>query len=117
MRIIDLLQDNSIKLDVKVKSKEDAIDTLVNLMSNTGNISDINKYKQCVLEREKIGTTGIGEQIAIPHAKTDAVKKASLAAMVSKEGVDFDSLDGEPVKLFFLIAAPDTKRMIFKMCK
>lgn len=74
-----------------------------------GNLLDKDEYRACVLRREEEGSTGIGEGIAIPHAKTSAVKAPGLAAMLVKDGVDFDSLDGEPAKLFFLIAAPDTK--------
>lgn len=108
MRITDLLQASGIALDAKVTSKSDAIDTLVDLMVTTGNISDKEEYKKAVLAREASSTTGIGESIAIPHAKSAAVKSAGLAAMVVKDGVDYESLDGQPAKLFFLIAAPDT---------
>lgn len=108
MRITDLLKANGIALNAQVTSKSEAIDTLVDLMVTTGNISDKEAYKKAVLAREASSTTGIGESIAIPHAKNAAVKSAGLAAMVVKDGVDFESLDGQPAKLFFLIAAPDT---------
>ncbi len=108
MRITDLLKSSGIRLDGKPKSKAEAIDTLVDLMAGTGNISDKAQYKQAVLAREAISTTGIGDNIAIPHAKNAAVKHAGLAAMVVKDGVDYESLDGQPAKLLFLIAAPDT---------
>jgi PTS system fructose-specific IIC component len=108
MRITDLLKANGIALNAQVTSKSEAIDTLVDLMVTTGNISDKEEYKKAVLAREASSTTGIGEAIAIPHAKSAAVKSAGLAAMVVKDGVDFESLDGQPAKLFFLIAAPDT---------
>ena len=108
MRITDLLNPGAIALDVKVSSKAAAIDTLVDLMDKSGNLSDKTTYKQAVLARESSSTTGIGEGIAIPHAKSGAVKKAGLAAMVVKSGVDYESLDGQPAHLFFMIAAPDT---------
>lgn len=108
MRITDLLKANGIALNAQVASKAEAIDTLVDLMVTTGNISNKEEYKNAVLAREASSTTGIGEAIAIPHAKSAAVKSAGLAAMVVKDGVDYESLDGQPAKLFFLIAAPDT---------
>ena len=109
MKITDLLKRCSIDLDGQVTSKEETIDHMVSLMVKSGNISDEEMYKSCVKKREEEGTTGIGEGIAIPHAKTPVVKEAGLAAMVVKNGVDYDSLDGLPVNLIFLIAAPDTK--------
>lgn len=109
MRITDLLQQCSIELHGTPKTKKETIETMVELMVKSGNISDAGAYKERVLAREEEGTTGIGEGIAIPHGKTNAVKQAGLAAMVVKDGVDYDSLDGEPVRLIFLIAAPDTE--------
>ena len=109
MKITDLLSTSAIKINGTATSKEDLISKMVDLMDNNGNIIDKEKYKKVVLEREKEGTTGIGEGIAIPHGKTDAISKPGLAAMVIPNGVDFDSLDGQPAKLIFLIAAPDTK--------
>ena len=109
MKIVDLLKEQSIDLKVQVTDKPAALDKLVSLMAAGGNLADTEKYKSCVLARETEGSTGIGEGIAIPHAKTDAVRVPGLAAMVVPQGVDFDSLDGEPAKLFFLIAAPDTE--------
>lgn len=108
MRITDLLRSSGILLDAKVESKTEAINTLVDLMYQTGNLSDKEAYKKAVIARETSSTTGIGEGIAIPHAKSSAVKAAGLAAMVVKDGVDFESLDGQPARLFFMIAAPDT---------
>ncbi|MBD7913168.1 MULTISPECIES: PTS fructose transporter subunit IIABC [Clostridium] len=107
MKITDLLKATGIELNPNVKTKSEAIDKLVDLMSLTGNLRDKDAYKKAVLERESLSTTGIGEGIAIPHAKTTAVKNAGLSAIVLKDGIDFDSLDGEPAKLFFLIAAPE----------
>lgn len=112
MRIIDLLTEESINLNAKPKTKTEAIDELVNLMETHNNLTDKAQYRQAVLKRETEGTTGIGEGIAIPHAKTDAVTKPALASMVVKDGVDFESLDGEAAKLFFLIAAPNTEENI-----
>lgn len=109
MRITDLLKRESIELDGKVKTKAETIDKMVELMAKGGNIADVAVYKEGVLKREEEGTTGIGEGIAIPHAKTNAVTAPGLASMVVGDGVDYDSLDGEPVHLIFLIAAPDTE--------
>lgn len=108
MRITDLLKQNGIELSATPASKSQAIDMLVDLMDATGNISNKSEYKQAVLAREASSTTGIGDNIAIPHAKNAAVKTAGLAAMVVKDGVDYESLDGQPAKLLFLIAAPDS---------
>lgn len=109
MKIVDLLKVESIDLQAKPINKAEAIDKLIDLMERGGNLLDKAEYRACVLRREEEGSTGIGEGIAIPHAKTSAVRAPGLAAMLVKEGVDFDSLDGEPAKLFFLIAAPDTE--------
>ena len=108
MQITDLLDKKSIYLGAKVSSKEETLDRAVALMAESGKIADVETYKKGVYAREEEGTTGIGEGIAIPHCKSAAVKQAGLAAMVIPDGVDFDSLDGEPVHLLFLIAAPDT---------
>lgn len=108
MKIIDLLDDKSIRLNAEVHSKKEALDTLVDLMDASGKLNDIETYRKGVYAREEEGSTGIGEGIAIPHCKSAAVNQAGLAAMVAPKGVEFDSLDGEPANLFFLIAAPDT---------
>lgn len=109
MRIKDLLKEESIELNVKtgVTPKENVIEKLAGLMNKSGNITDIEEYKKGVLEREKHCTTGIGGGIAIPHAKNKAVKNAALSAMTVPEGIDYEALDGEPSKLFFMIAAPE----------
>ena len=107
MRIIDLLDKKSINLNLKSTDKTSVINELVDLVDASGNLNDKNEYKQEILAREAKSTTGIGEGIAIPHAKTKAVKKACLASGVSKTGIDYDSLDGAPSNLFFMIAAPD----------
>ncbi len=109
MRITDLLDKRSISLTGTPKSKSEALDQVVELMANSGKINDKEAYRKQVYAREEESTTGIGEGIAIPHGKCDAVDRPGLAAMVVKDGVDFDSLDGEPVTLIFLIAAPNTE--------
>lgn len=109
MKITELLDKRSISLDAAPASKSEALDLAVELMAAGGKLSDVEAYRRQVYAREEESTTGIGEGIAIPHGKCDAVKKPGLAAMVIRDGVDFDSLDGEPVTLLFLIAAPNTK--------
>lgn len=94
MKITDLLKKSGIELNPNINTKEEAINRLVNLMYSTGNLNDKEGYKKAVLNREELSTTGIGEGIAIPHAKTKAVKNAGLSAIVIKEGIDYDSLDG-----------------------
>ena len=109
MRITDLLDARSVSLTSSPKTKSEALDQAVALMTKSGKINDEEAYRSQVYAREEESTTGIGEGIAIPHGKCDAVSRPGLAAMVIKNGVDFDSLDGEPVTLLFLIAAPNTK--------
>ena len=109
MRITELLDKRSIRIDGAPKSKNEALDQMVELMAKSGKINDLEAYRQEVYRREEDGTTGVGEGIAIPHGKGAFVDKPGLAAMVVKDGVDYDSLDGEPVHLIFLIAAPNTK--------
>lgn len=109
MRITDLLDKRSINLNAAPKTKSEALDMAVELMAKSGKIDDIESYRAKVYAREEESTTGVGEGIAIPHGKCSAVNAPGLAAMVIKDGVDFESLDDEPVKILFLIAAPDTK--------
>ena len=109
MRITDLLDKRSISLTAAPKSKEEALNEVIALMAESGKINDTEGYRRQVFAREEESTTGVGEGIAIPHGKCAAVNRPGLAAMVIKDGVDFESLDGEPVTLLFLIAAPDTK--------
>ncbi|MCI9516367.1 MAG: PTS transporter subunit EIIA [Lachnospiraceae bacterium] len=109
MRITDLLDVRSISLDAVPKSKKEALDMIVELMVRSGKINDTEGYRKLVYAREEESTTGIGEGIAIPHGKGDAVDRPGLAAMVVRDGVDFESLDDEPATLLFLIAAPNTK--------
>ena len=94
MKIIDLLDDKSIRLNAEVHSKKEALDTLVDLMDASGKLNDIETYRKGVYAREEEGSTGIGEGIAIPHCKSAAVNQAGMAAMVAPKGVEFDSLDG-----------------------
>ena len=109
MKIRDLLAVESIDLNGKVTGKNETLDAMVALMAKSGKINDVEKYRKGVYAREEEGTTGIGEGIAIPHCKSDAVSRPGLAAMVIKDGVDFDALDGGKVDLIFLIAAPNTE--------
>lgn len=109
MRIMELLDKRSIEINGSPKSKNEALDQMVALMAKSGKINDMEAYRKEVYRREEEGTTGVGEGIAIPHGKGAFVDKPGLAAMVVKDGVDYDSLDGEPVHLIFLIAAPNTK--------
>ena len=106
MRISELLQKESIALGRKPQDKADAIGQMVELLAKSGSLEDKKKFKQAILERERLSTTGIGEGIAIPHGKSSAVKRAALAAMVVPQGVDFASADGAPVHLLFMIAVP-----------
>lgn len=112
MKITDLLKRESVELSGTPESKGQAIDQMVELMAKGGNINDLQRYKEGVLKREEEGTTGIGEGIAIPHAKTDAVSAPGLAAMLVPQGVDYDALDGQPVHMIFLIAAPNTEENV-----
>lgn len=107
MRISELLQKESIALGRKPQDKADAIGQMVELLAKSGSLEDKKKFKQAILERECLSTTGIGEGIAIPHGKSSAVKRAALAAMVVPQGVDFASADGAPVHLLFMIAVPE----------
>lgn len=107
MRITELLKKDSVSLGVRVDSKDAAINYLVDLHARVGNITDKAVFKEGIVKREEGGSTAIGEGIAIPHAKNKAVTKAGLAAMTVPEGVDYDSLDGQPTNLIFMIAAPE----------
>ena len=109
MTIRDLLAAESINLNGPPAGKTEALNQCIDLMAKSGKIADVETYRKGVFAREEEGTTGIGMGIAIPHCKSDAVTKAGLAAMVVKDGVDFESLDGTPAKIIFLIAAPNTE--------
>ena len=108
MRITDLLKNESIVLGAKPADKKSAIHELAGLMDASGNLSNKEQYEKDVLAREASGTTGLGDGIATPHAKSSGVKKAGLAAMTVPSGMDFESMDGKPSRLFFMIAAPDS---------
>lgn len=109
MTIRDLLAAESINLNGTPAGKTEALNQCIDLMAKSGKIADVETYRKGVFAREEEGTTGIGMGIAIPHCKSDAVTKAGLAAMVVKDGVAFESLDGTPAKIIFLIAAPNTE--------
>ena len=109
MRVRDLLAVQSIELNGTATGKEDVIKQMVTLMEKRGNINDRATYEAGVFKREEEGTTGVGDGIAIPHCKSDAVSAPGLAAMVLPEGVEYEALDGEPVYVIFLIAAPNTE--------
>lgn len=106
MRIHDVLDRRSIKLDAAPTSKQEAINMLVDLMAQSGCLNDVDKYRNAVFEREEQSSTGLGEGIALPHAKSEAVNHAALASMIVPKGVDFDSFDEEPAYLLFMIASP-----------
>mgnify|MGYP002623618847 CR=1 FL=1 len=108
MRVTELLKNASIDLGAHVKDKQDAIAHLADLMEKGGNLKDKAQYLKDVRAREASGTTGLGDGIATPHAKSAGVKEPGLAAMTIPEGIDFESMDGNPARLFFAIAAPDT---------
>lgn len=107
MRITELLTRETIAMDLDATSKEGVIDALVDQLDHAGILSDVKAFKEAIMAREGQSTTGIGEGIAIPHAKVDAVKKPAIAFGKSKAGVDYQSLDGQPAHLFFMIAAPE----------
>ncbi len=107
MKISQLLSIDTINLNLSAIKKEEAIDQLVDVLWNSGKLTDKSLYKKEILKRESLSSTGIGEGIAIPHAKTSAVKKASLALGICKNGLDYDAIDGEPVNIIFMIAAPE----------
>ncbi len=112
MKITDLLKKEAIDLNVKATGKDELIQKAVELMVKNGNIKDKDEYTKLVTKREKEGSTGIGEGIAIPHGKGECITKPGLSAMVIPDGADFGALDGKPVKLIFLIAAPDNKENV-----
>ena len=109
MRITELLDKRSVDLNAAPKSKKEAMDMAVELMAASGKVQDKEAYRALVYAREEESTTGVGEGIAIPHGKGDCIDKPGLAAMIIKDGVDYEALDDEPVNILFLIAAPDTK--------
>ena len=106
VRITDLLKKDSVKTGMLIDSKEEAIEMLIDLHEKAGNLNDREEYRKGILEREETGSTAIGEGIAIPHAKSDAVKNAGLTAMTVPDGVDYQAPDGKPSNILFMIAAP-----------
>jgi PTS system nitrogen regulatory IIA component len=107
MQIMDFLSPDAIKMSLESKTKKDVIKELVELLVQTGKVKDKKKMTQILIEREELGSTGIGQGIAIPHGKSDTVNELTAAFGLSPEGVAFDSLDGEPVNIFFLLVAPE----------
>ncbi len=107
MRIMDFLSEKNITVDLKAKNKREVIEELVDLLVKSGQVTDKKKMVQILLEREDLGSTGIGQGIAIPHGKSDTAKELAAAFGISKSGVAFEALDGEPVYIFFLLVAPE----------
>lgn len=107
MQIMDFLSSDAIKLSLESKNKKDAIKELVEVLFKSGKIKDKKKMIQTLLEREELGSTGIGQGIAIPHGKSDTVSDLAAAFGLSQDGISFDSLDGEPVNIFFMLVAPE----------
>ena len=106
MQICDLLKKTAIITGVNINSKDEAIEMLIDLHNKAGNITDAEQYKKDILARESLGSTAIGDGIAIPHAKSESVGHAGLAAITVPEGVDYGAPDGKPSNLIFMIAAP-----------
>lgn len=106
MKIKELVSEKITSLDLQAETKESVIDELVDLLYRDNRITDKSKFKEEILKREELGSTGIGFKVAIPHAKTEYVKQPSLAFGLSNKGVDYDSLDGDKAHIFFMIAAP-----------
>ncbi len=107
MRILDFLEKDSIELNLKAKNKKEAIEEIVEILKKKNAIIDKDITIESLLEREELGSTGVGQGIAIPHSKTKGVKELIGAFAISKNGVEFDALDGEPVNIFFLLLAPE----------
>jgi fructose-specific phosphotransferase system IIA component len=107
MKITDLLMEGTIKLNLESNSKDDVIEELVNLLLDNGRIDNAKKFKKAILAREKQSSTGVGDGVAIPHAKHKSVVNPALAFGISKSGIDYDSMDGKPSHIFFMIAAPE----------
>lgn len=108
MQLVDVLKENMIFLNFEATNKEEAIDKFINSLDRTGTIKEPNALKDALLEREKLGTTGIGNGIAMPHARSSAIKDLTVAFFRSEKGIDFKSMDSEPVHLVFLLLAPVT---------
>ncbi|MEI7904039.1 MAG: PTS sugar transporter subunit IIA [Candidatus Firestonebacteria bacterium] len=106
MKITEFLAKDCIKIGLKSKTKKDALEELVEVLAAAGKVTDKKKVMQVLLEREELGSTGIGQGVAIPHGKTDDVASLVAAFGLTKEGCQFDTLDGDPVNIFFLLLAP-----------
>jgi fructose-specific phosphotransferase system IIA component len=109
MNVLDILEENCVALDLEIEDKVDLVNTLVELLETAGVVSDREEVVRKVLEREKLMSTGIGGGVAIPHAQCRGADKLAVALARTKDGVDFDALDGKPVRLFFLIVGPEEK--------
>jgi len=107
MKLSNLMREDLICLNLRVEKKRDCINKIVDLLAKTREITDRDKFLRAIMEREKLASTGVGEGVAIPHARTEAAKEVVIAFARSEKGVDFDSLDKEPVYLIFMIAAPE----------
>ncbi|CUT01085.1 PTS sugar transporter subunit IIA [Candidatus Chrysopegis kryptomonas] len=107
MKISDILSEDFVIVGLDVSSKEDAINALVDLIAKSDKVKNVNKVREAVFEREKIMTTGVGKGFAVPHGKTDAVTDIVAAFAITKKPIDYDSLDGEPVRLIFLLVGRD----------
>jgi fructose-specific phosphotransferase system IIA component len=108
MQLVDVLKENMIFLNFDATNKEEAIEKFINSLEKTGTIKEPNALKDALLEREKLGTTGVGNGIAMPHARSSAIKDLTVAFFRSEKGLDFKSMDSEPVHLIFLLLAPVT---------
>ncbi|HEX67820.1 MAG TPA: PTS sugar transporter subunit IIA [bacterium] len=114
MRLLDYLSLERIAVDMEAKNKEEALRCLVDLLVKSGDVEKENKEKvlEVLKEREKLGSTGVGGGVAIPHGYSEEVKKVILSVVISKKGVDFDSLDGKPVYIFFLLVSPPSSHLL-----
>ncbi len=108
MQLVDVLKENMIFLNFEATNKEEAIEKFINSLEKTGTIKEPNALKDALLEREKLGTTGVGQGIAMPHARSSAIKDLTVAFFRSDKGIDFKAMDSEPVHLVFLLLAPVT---------
>jgi PTS system fructose-specific IIC component len=113
MKLSSFLREELIQLELTSKTKNDVIQEMISLISNAGEITNKDEFKKTILEREQLETTGIGDGIAIPHGRTDAVKQLVIAFGRSKEGIDFQSLDGNPAFLYFMIASPQNASGVY----
>lgn len=107
MKISEILSENIISVDLDVADKNDAINKIIDLANNSGKITDLEKVRNCVLEREKLVSTGVGKGFAIPHGKTDAITEITAAFAVLKNPIDFESIDLEPVRFIFLLVGKE----------